>query len=213
VDEATYYACVTRLSDPKRRTNEGRGARHLLSGIAFCGVCHGAMRVLKGRSCLSYQCSAGFCTSRRQDHVDDLVSAVVIARLSRPDVLDLLAAPDDSDETAASARAEAAEKRARLDGFCDAAAAGEVTPQALARLEARLLPEIEAAEKRARRVGVSPLLSEAAGADAAARWEVLSLEQRRELINLLCEVRILPVGKGHRTFDPASVAVEWRGAR
>ncbi len=48
------------------------------------------------------------------------------------------------------------------------------------------------------------------GPDAAARWQDLSLAQRREVIDLLCEVRVLPTGRGKRTFDPSSVQITWR---
>ncbi len=211
LDERTHYACVTRLTDPKRRTNEGRGARHVLSGLARCGVCGGSMVLQKNRGFLAYLCREGFHVSRKQEHVDDFVSAVVVARLARPDLLELLAA-DSGDDGASAAATEAAEKQVRLDGFYDAAAAGELTPAALARIEAKLLPEIESARRRAVRVAPSPLLLEVTGTDAERRWAGLSLEQRREVIDLLCEVRILPVGRGRRTFDPLSVAITWKGA-
>lgn len=211
VEEATHYACVSRMADPARRTNEGRGARHLLTGLLLCGVCGARCHVLKNRGSLAYQChGGGFCTSRRQDAVDALVTATVVARLGQPDALDLLSPDDDTDEARGEARAEALELRARLEEHYAAAAAGELTAQGLGRMEAALLPRIEDAERRARRVLTSPLLQRLSGADAAQRWEGLSLEQRREVIGLLCSVRVLPVGRGRRTFDPASVEVVWR---
>ena len=212
LDELTHYTCVQRLSDPKRRTNEGRGARHLLSGLARCGVCGAGMVVGKGRGSGSwpvYVCRQGFCTGRKQSDVDELLTAVVLARLAQPDLLALMTTEGGDPERAAAA-AEVAEKRARLDGFYDLAATGELTPAALARIEATLLPQIADAERRARPRGPSPLLGEVQGPDAAARWEGLSLEQRREVIDLLCEVRVLPVGRGKRTFDPRSVRITWR---
>lgn len=204
LDEATFYAVRSKLTDPRRRTQRDSAVRHLLSGIATCGPCGGRIRVQKNRSHLAYLCVDGFHVSRKEAWVDGMVERVVVGILSRPDLTDLF---DVEDPDATAARAEAAEKRARLEGFYDAAAAGELTPQALARIESRLLPEVEAADRRARRVSVSPAVRAAAGPDAAARWDGLPLTVKRELISALVTVRILPAGRGKRVFDPATVEV------
>lgn len=209
LDEGTHALCVQRLTDPARRTNHGRSARHLLSGLARCGTCDGPMVVQKNRGHLAYLCRAGFHTSRRQDLVDDLVTAVVVERLARPDIADLMSGPS-TDADVQLARDEVTTKRARLTTFIDAAAAGELTAGALARIEARLLPEIEEAELRARVLPESPLVRETAGPQAAEVWKRLTLHQRREVVTLLCSVRILPAGRGRRTFDPHSVEITWR---
>jgi site-specific DNA recombinase len=208
LDEATFYALKAKFSDPKRRTQRNSAVKHLLSGIAVCGPCGGRIRVQKNRGFLAYICVDGFHVSRREDHVDDFVTAVILERLSRPDVLDLLADNDDAEVQAA--QAQAAELRARLHGFCDAAAAGELTPAALARIEATLLPQIEQAEKRARTAVVSPVVAAAAGPDIAERWGALPLSTRRELIDTLMMVEIMPTGKGRRQFDPSSIRITWK---
>ncbi len=209
VDEATHAVCVSRLTDPARRTNEGRHAQHLLTGLARCGVCGGPMARQKNRGPYAYVCKTAFHVSRKQEDVDALVVGVVLARLARPDLAELMAGPDEQDDVVRAARDEATTKRARLEGFYDAAAAGELTPAALARIEARLLPEIEAAEKRAQPRPLSPLVRDVAGPDAAETWERLTIHQKRELVDLLCTVTVLPAGRGRRTFDPASVDIIW----
>lgn len=207
LDEATHHGLVARLSDPRRRSQRDSSIRHLLSGIAVCGPCGGRVRVQKNRGFLAYLCVDGFHVSRREDYVDELVEAVTVARLQQSDALELLAPSDDP--AAAEATAEARAKRARLDGFYDAAAAGELTAAALARIESRLLAEIEAAERRARGAVTSRVLADAAGPDAADRWQLLSLPQKREVIDVLMTVTLLPAGRGRR-FDPDSVKIEWR---
>jgi hypothetical protein len=124
---------------------------------------------------------------------------MVLARLARPDALEVLAGP--ADDGAAAARAEATELRARLDGFYEQAALGKVSPGGLAKIEARLLPAIEVAQGRARTVRVPPLLRQAAGPDAATVWERLTVGQRREVISLLVDLRVAPTVRGSR-FDP-----------
>ncbi len=208
LDDATHHALVARLSDPQRRTQRDSAVKHLLSGIAVCGVCGGRLRVQKNRGFLAYLCVDGFHVSRKESDVDAFVEAVVVERLSRPDLLELMTAGESDD--VAAALEEAREKRARLQGFYDAAAVGDLTPAALSRIEARLLPEIDAAERRAQRASVSPVLADVTGPDAEKRWQALTLPQKREVISLLMRVRILPARRGARTFDPETVAVDWR---
>lgn len=43
--DETYRRVVALLTDPTRRTSPGATVRHLLSGIARCGVCGGPMRI------------------------------------------------------------------------------------------------------------------------------------------------------------------------
>src|SRR5206468_4129203 len=87
------------LRDPQRRTAASSAHRHLLSGIASCGVCGSACRILvaHGTRPKAYVCTDKFCVRRKQVAVDDLVERVVIARLSQPDALQALAAVDVSD--------------------------------------------------------------------------------------------------------------------
>ncbi len=208
LDEATHHGLVARLGDPKRRTQRDSAVRHLLSGIAACGVCGSRVRVQKNRGFLAYLCVEGFHVSRREDYTDALVEGVTVGRLQQPDLVQLMAAEDD--EETGVALAEAREKRARLDAFYDSAAAGDLTPAALSRIEAKLLPEIAAAEKRAQRAAMSPVVADTAGPDAEQRWAQLSLPQKREIINTLMTVRILPTGRGARTFRPESVEIVWK---
>src|SRR3954454_10781469 len=208
LDAVTHHELVARLRDPARRTQRDSAVRHLLSGIAMCGVCGGRLRVQKNRGFLAYLCVDGSHAPRREDLTDQVVERMTVARLQQPDFLDVMAAGDDG--PAVPALEEAQEKRARLDGFYDAAAAGELSPAALARIEARLLPEIAAAEQRGRRDAVPAVVVDAAGPDAKQRWEKLTLAQKREVIVMLMTVRILPTGRGVRNFRPEHIAIEWR---
>ncbi|WP_216870548.1 recombinase family protein [Modestobacter excelsi] len=208
LDEGTHLALVAKLNDPARRSQRDSAVKHLLSGIAVCGVCGGRVRVQKNRGSLAYLCVDGFHVSRNEQDVDKFVTKVIVEWLKRPDVADLHVDTENSEQAAALAEAE--EKRARLDGFYDAAAAGDLSPQALSRIEARLLPEIEAAERRARPTWSSPLIAEMAGPGAEDRWEGLLLPQRREIISTLMTVRINPAVRGARKFDEESIAVDWR---
>jgi len=211
LDEGEWLRLVARLNDPTRKTRRDTSIKHLLSGIALCGKgdCENAVRVQKNRGFLAYIPVPCFHVSRRQDHVDRLVTEVILRRLSKPDVTDLLAAQDDG--AAAEARREAAALRARLEGFYDAAASGEITPAALARVEGGILTQISEAERRAVAATVPAVLLDVAGKpDVRGRWAALSMPQRREIITTLVEVRILPTKRGQKIFDPESVRIQWR---
>jgi site-specific DNA recombinase len=153
-------------------------------------------------------CVDGFHVSRRKDDLEDYITEVTLVRLERPDLADLIAG--EHDEETEAALAQAREKRARLEAFYDAAAAGELTPAALSRIEARLLPEIEALERRAQAQFTSPLVAAIAGPNARERWATLTLTQRREVISTLMTVRIMPTVRGSRDFRPEAIEVVWR---
>ncbi len=197
------------LDDPQRRTSTSSAAVHLLSGIARCGLCGATMRGSMNRTVPSYRCSAKSCVSRNRRDLDNLVTAVVLGRLARPDAVGLLAT--DHGPERQEAADEARGLRARLDHAADDYADGLLDRRQLERITARLRPQIEAAEARARVVDDSPLLDGLAGNDRAAEvWQTRSLNQRRAVVDLLLDIRIHRAQSGARTFDPELVRIEWR---
>jgi site-specific DNA recombinase len=209
-DEHTWWQLQARLADPARKSRREGSVRHLLTELATCGVCGGRIQSQKARGPYrTLTCINRFCVARKESDVDDFVTQVIAARLSQPDVLDLLVS-DHSDDDTKQAVAEAQAKRARLQTFYDAAATGEITAAALGRIEATLLAEIKAAEDRARRAALPSAVRDLAGVDVAAVWDDLPITTRREVIRTLAEIRILPTGRGTRHFDPDSVSITWR---
>ena len=107
VDETTGRATVARMGDPGRTTAPGPARRHLLTWLARCGVCGAPVvcrstsrAAAKGRERrLVYRCredTQGH-VARDRAAVDDLVTRLVLARLSRADARDRLA-KDNRDE-------------------------------------------------------------------------------------------------------------------
>ena len=218
VGDAAWPAIVSRddheravaiLTDPARAKTSGDStARWLLSGIATCGRCGAPMRVLINRGRPSYSCSPqGGCMriTRVVSKVDPYVEQVVL------DLATDLArrSPDTTTDTPAlaDARAELAALEQRLHGFIDAAADGDLSPTALARVEGRLRPQIRAARARitalARPSNVDPAVFD----DPSDWWDAAPIADRRSLVRELVAVRILPAGRGRRTFDPETVEV------
>lgn len=219
VKEATWPPIITAedherlkvlLNDPGRITHRGVQPVWLLTYIATCGVCGGEVVRLAPRGIDMYTCRPKLCVARAIGHVDKLVVEAVLQRLESPDAMDLLLSNDAS---AADAYKEAAELQSRLDGFIDEAAEGLLSSQALGRIEAKLRPQITAANRRARAAISSPLVRKMASPNARAEWKELTMPERRELIRALIEVRIFRAPKGMRGHaNPNFIHVRWHGS-
>jgi len=209
VDGDTHRLCVDRMSDPRRKSQRDSSLKHLLSGAAKCGVCGGFMRVQKNRTHFAYLCKDAFHVSVKTTHIEELVTAVVIARMSRPDILELLRPAATGDE-AAQAEEELKKKRQELEAFYDRAGDGGISAAGMARIEARMLPQIAELERLAHPTQIHPLLREMAGPNAAEAWESFSIGTQRQIVESLMTIRVHPTQQGARTFDPNRVEIKWR---
>jgi DNA invertase Pin-like site-specific DNA recombinase len=208
-----WEAVVRRLADPDRKpSRKGRsGVRSLLGGLAVCpcGNVIAASHVSR-LGYTAYRCQfatrgdrPGPHTSQRADAVDDHVRRVMIKRLSRDDLADLLT-PHRAD--LGPLRIEAQNKRAALVRLGEDLDNGE----------------IDRAEWRARRGKITARLAEidtalngadadsvltpfTSGQPAAEVWDGLDDPQRRAVIGALTVVTVHPAGAGSRKFDPNTV--------
>lgn len=199
------YARVCSLLKDRTRKVTTTPYKHLLSGIAQCGVCNGPMRILvaSGTRPKAYICVEKYCVRRKQQAVDDLIEGLVLARLSQPDAVKALL-PRDNQGLVDQVHA----LRARLDLVADQYADDLIDGRQLARITGRLRPELEAAEREFAGT-ISPDLQDLVRPDL--NWAEVPIERKRAVINLLLSVRILPVGStGRAAFDAAGVEVQWR---
>jgi site-specific DNA recombinase len=203
VSAEDYEAMMAVFADPARKTTTGHHPRWLLSGIVVCGACGGKSKVARSHGYTSYTCKDGFHTSRRTEHMDRIVTKAVVDRLKSDDILASMSASKTVGE---DVMAEAKALRARLDAFVDNAADGELSPAALARIEAKLLPQIADAERRARSAVMSPLLAKLAGPDAERLFAAADIMEKREAITALVRVVMRPTRKS-KTFDPTTVDI------
>jgi DNA invertase Pin-like site-specific DNA recombinase len=202
------------LSDPARRTTSGSAAKHLLSGMARCGVCGSKCYARTNNGTPVYTCHAKNCVARARHQVDAFVEALVLGRLARPDAVDLLKPRDDG---AKKALAEAATLRGRLDTAADDYADGKIDGEQLRRITERLRPKLEALTAASRTVDDSPLLVELIEArDPRPIWDAMPVSARRAVVDLLLELRILPIGRGkgvdNRVMNPEHLDVKWRAS-
>lgn len=203
------------LIDPQRRTNPGSNARvHLLSRIARCGVCGKVKRGASGKgvggiSRKIYRCDGRGCTTRDKAALEELVTAVILARLRRPDAADLLA---PSPAAQPECEVEATQLRQRLSDAAEDYAEGLLTRDQLRSITVRLRPRVEQLEASSPPASTdqASLAEMVSAEDVHAAWERLDLRQRKVLVDLLVSVTVLPAPRGRAPFDPAAVRIEWK---
>lgn len=223
--EETWRAVAVLLSDPSRSTGAVNTPKWLGSMLYKCGVCaeQGTEQTIKitcggansGHSS-GYGCRGPVDHLRRAAvQVDEYVTDVVIARLSKADAAGLITphpvAPD---------RAELGQERNTLQqrkaNILALVADGTFTP-AEAREQVKPISErltvIDAA--LAVTLARSPLDELPLGTDRVREvWERLPLGTRRAVVRLLIDVTLVKTGRGRRPggsyFDPASVEITWR---
>lgn len=205
---------VALLRDPARRTTRGNEVKHLLSGIARCGLpgCEGTMRVTNARqhegrvAPTSYNCRACNRLRRKKADVDELVEGVVVARLSQPDGPDLLAGDP---QLLREAEDQVAAIQARLTVAADSFADGAITGDQLQRITAKLRPQLDQARAAVRAASAAPGLDDFGRGDVAEAWQRADLEVKRAIIEALMTVTLMPTGSGGR-FDPSAIEIAWR---
>lgn len=220
VDEETWHALQAFLRDPGRRLGPGPRPRWLLSGIAMCGYpgCRHTMKAgvssaASNRTASNrpvYRCRTGGHLSRSSIALDAFVSQLVVARLSRPDATQLLLEEKDIDLTAL--HAEARELRVRQEALALQAAEGGITPRQMATINQKIGAKLSEIETQIASASQGSVFVGVIGAhDVQTRWDSLTLDRRRAIVDTLLTITVLPLGKGAgQLFDPEGVLVEWR---
>ena len=207
IDADTFERAAARREATSWR--KVRRTSALCSGLVRCGVCRSRMQI-KHSHAAYYGCQDGYHAYRRADELDAFVTAAVVERLSRPDVADLLAGQEDP--RVAEARARATELRAELDEALAAWKAKRLSVQAYTAMESHLLPQIDAADREARRAIIPIELDLPAAELVPVWWDDLTPEVRREVAAaLIAAVVVQPTGRGRRSFDwHATTTIDWR---
>ena len=219
IDGDTFSALEALLRDPARSQHISYERKHQGSGIYVCGKCgakmvSGAQHGSKTAGWrAAYVCSAVRHLGRIAEYVDELVSEVVIERLSRPDAAIVLGSPG-VDLGALTNRRDG--YRLRLDELGVIFADGGIDGQQLKRATAELRAKLDAVDAEIAAARSSSALANLvlAGDDLRATWEATSADVRGKIIDTLMTVTILPAGRGRRPggeyFDPNSVDIKPR---
>lgn len=232
VPEDLWWAAQAVLSPRGSRSN---ARKHLLTGIAKCGVCTSVMGVGGRPNRRSIHCAGkderGAYDGRGMGHVtirmdwaDEYVIDFVLRRMADPDFMQSLV-KDDSAERAAAA-AEAKRLKAELEEMWAKVEAREpgYRHDRVAALEATWEPEIRRLEEeaaagldsgRARALEFARMAEEsgAEGDELMALlrdgWDDTPLRGRRELVRIFTEsIKVMPRQTRGRAFDPNRIVIK-----
>lgn len=219
VSEDVWRAVVSILTDPRRRRSQSNKARHLLSGIAQCH-CGALVRSasITGRSGEKY--TVYRCPEKGRGHVGKRVSLVDSVVDRHMVAYRIIAARHRNDENpsaeAEHLETEAAALRERLNELALLAADGSITTGQLATSTARIRASLEELESRLELLAASAHLPQDSyqlsepdmTTSEALEWFNSSIDTRRDYVRQVCNVILLPHGKGSpRVFDTDTVQV------
>ena len=207
-----HLAVARELARPERH-KAGPPRRYLLSGIALCGLSgcglpvYGASDARRGGA--TYRCSSRTHMHRAAIPIEAYIEMLAIERLSRRDAAELLA-PEADGLVVAGLSEELTSLRRRSDELAAMFGTGTINARQLAAgaaANAKRQVEIEQALATA---ATSPALASlVTSADVRKAWGRLTIDAQRAVLRELLTVRLLPPGRGARSFDPASVEINW----
>jgi site-specific DNA recombinase len=200
--EDIRLSLITLFSDPARKTSPGNTPKWLGSLIYQCGVCADGTTQTVRRSKSGtpvYRCRVKGHCSWPAEPLDRVVASVIVARLSRPDVTDLI--PGGLEVDVAGLRDELIVCDARKRSAAQLFAKGTIDEEQLATITAEVDQQITGirAELSAA-TAESPLADFAATDDAQRTWDGLVIGRQREILRTLLVVTLPPLGRGH-TFN------------
>lgn len=200
VDE--WAEAKARLEHPERKTSPGPTRKWLLSGIAICGVCKQPIRAGGGEAGIhSYRCGSMAHFMRRGVPLDSFIERLVVARLERPDAVDLLVDRERPDVDALRAERRRLEVSLRElgDDHDDGLIGRAEYQRRLKRLNARVA---ELDGKLQAGANVEPLRDLVGAADVRGAWDALPLGRKRAVLEALLTIEVHSVGQGNRRNMP-----------
>jgi site-specific DNA recombinase len=188
--------CALLDTHGRRDQSPDSSLAHMLSGGAKCGVC---MHRLRTQRALRYVCNQAGCqgVSAVMRYMDKVVSDHVRDRLRHADTIHLFKTPGGDGELK-RAQDDLRELTDHLAGFVEQAAQRKLSGPVLATVESRVRPQIEAAERRVKKLSTPAILADYADIDVPTEWPNLPPTIQREFVLATAEVILSPCGKGGR---------------
>ena len=204
VEEHVFDGVNAKLADPRRRTQHGTDRKHLGASLYLCPQGHPVRsHYLGGRP--GYRCPHG-CVNRSAVAVDEAVTKLIRARLSQPDVTQLVNKPRGKEAT--DATAEVRRQRGRLTQVEADYDADLIDGKRYKEKRAKIAAELAAAEARLTRLAAG---SEVAGVltapDPVAAFDDAPLGVQQAVIRFFMDVTLLPAPRGRKGFDPQTIQI------
>jgi site-specific DNA recombinase len=216
LSESKYMALRAVLTAPGRHVSghTGRTPTTLLTGIARCSVCDGAMYASpareKPKQAPGYTCLKG-CARVNREPMDLYIETIVVERLSKPD---LLMKRDQGGDIDALLR-ERMELQKRMEGLATGFANGLLSYEQMVAGTDTLRRGLRALEERLGALtaisGFEEFTGAHSNADTQGRWDNLTLGRKRKVIESLFDrIIVSPPGRGFRGgFKPECVTYVW----
>lgn len=186
ISPGDHQALVSLLTNPARISHRGVAPKHLLSGIAVCGVCQSPVRRISGKY-PAYCCAKNYCVRRKQTFVDENVELAIVEICKKL----VLGSGEDSADVEL-ARAEVRKLNERLAAYKRQAIEGDLDSTDFRDISAGLRAKIAKAERKSNPEHINPHVKELAGPNAARHWGGMTIERRRSVIRSIARVTILP---------------------
>jgi DNA invertase Pin-like site-specific DNA recombinase len=200
IDVDTWRGLVAFLADDSRRPSSSFERRHMLSGVAVCGICGAPMYAAAPHGPdrpKIYACKPSKHCSRLAGPLDELVESIVLALLRDPRIGKRLTARDDIDVTGLRAKREAL---TATKGKLATLLREGVLDEPGVRQESKILADQIAGINTvlAEAVSTTPAAVMAAdGPDEVARhWDVASPDMRGKVVAELLVVVVKPTPPG-----------------
>lgn len=232
---AMFNRVTAKITDPARNLQRGTEAKHLLSYIALCGECgdHAVLQWLSpsSRRSPSLYCSQKRDTSIAETLIDAFVEEAVVEWFCSKEKARaaLIPSDDKAKKDAASTQSlinayeeQIAEAREMAASYDEEAGCFKMSAASLASMELRLVPKLEAAQKKLKnQAGISPLLLtllEARDPDLVWNGDPkkgvpgITVEQKREVIRGIVTVRLYRAkASGRRKLDDGRIGLSFFG--
>lgn len=206
VSEETWRVAAQRMTGGG---NGGGPRKHLLAGVAKCGVCGANMvtAYLPGKV-RTYACTTGKHVARNAETIEEQVSETILTVLDSAPLPSLTADKKAPKYSELSKQADTL--RRRLDSLAVEFADGDLTASQLRAATDRMQGKIADIEQSMAKRSTSAALAPLAGStDIRKTWESLSIARRRSIIDALAVVTVHP-SKNRRKPEPESVEVRPR---
>lgn len=198
--------------NPARKTTPGNTPRWLGSLIYQCGRCNDGTtmtcRYTNGGQRV-YRCQAKGHCQRDGDDIDWYVQEVVIERLKRDDLADLIQTGPKVDVAALRDKVQILEQQKIGDAI--AAAKKKIDREQLYVLTAEADREIDELNAQLKAATAESPLADFIGVDDVRKvWHSRGLGRQREILRMLADITLMPVGRGRRPtsaprVDPTTV--------
>jgi site-specific DNA recombinase len=203
------------LQDPARSQHERGGLpKHVLTGIAHCGICDSRLSVRKIRGKRVYYCSPiapkGGCgkISRQAEPLEDLITGAIFTAVES-DLYRRLGAQEKGDPTA-QLYEQLARDQGLLDRLEDKLAQELISVPTYKRNRAQIERRMEDTRRSIARLRGSQILT-LAPRNLREVWPNLSMDRRRSIVKaVLVKITVIPQAGGSRAFHPDKIHAEWR---